>query len=89
MAIVSPAHRYGPKANTLCFPLTFILITCMTAPNIQPRKNASITFLYPRNSHAAAISFISPPPNASTPLTARPIIRSKNIKPLIQKKPIR
>ncbi len=52
-------------------------------------RNASITHFHPANKPAAAISFISPPPKASTPFIILPIIRHISINPLTATKPIR
>lgn len=60
----------------------------MTAPKMQPIRNARIMHFHPKNNPANAISLMSPPPNASIPLIARPINKQTSINPLITQNPI-
>lgn len=83
-AVKIPTERYGPIANFALFFVTAMIIHWIREPTTQPITSASIIFCQPRQSPAAAISLISPPP-IPLPLVK---IRQKNRKRLAEKKPI-
>ena len=80
-----PAHRNGPKAKWSFFPAFLAASRYMPyiPPKTMPKNIASSVFCQPRNSPAAAISLMSPPPNA--PSMTR---QSRNIGTLTQSAPM-
>ena len=85
IAITMPAHRNGPKAKWSFFPAFLAASRYMPyiPPKTMPKNIASSVFCQPRNSPAAAISLMSPPPNA--PSMTR---QSRNIGTLTQSAPM-